>query len=345
VLLLVAPAVARAATQPPTGWDGTNPFSCTLQNAAFGAAVPDPGADPFCIEFDKRRQNVTELGVVDFLSKEPARVAAALPKCFYFQSDHWRGSVVQSDGSTKTYEWDGHYFFDKARAEGGAWVTNFSVNGKTQDPSQVPGMPQEYARYLGPGTGGVITRNQFEADPACVARAKKEPEKIYAGTPGKPGGAPACMAATGAVGKRRLGPVALGAPETSVRTALGDPQRVQRGFLRYCIQGAGKFMVGLDRDRSGEAGGGDAARAVMVLTSNRSFAYGGISRGATAAAVRKAFPGARRLVTVGGTTVWATKKKSPVVLGVANGVVRFVAVYDRSALDARELAAYVRRSA
>ena len=38
---------------------------------------PHPEADPFCVEFDKRRQNVTELGVVDFLSKEPARVAAA----------------------------------------------------------------------------------------------------------------------------------------------------------------------------------------------------------------------------------------------------------------------------
>ena len=57
-----------------------------------------------------------------------------MPKCFYFQSDHWRGSIVQDDGSTKTYEWDGHYFFDKARGEGGVWVTNFNVNGQTQRP-------------------------------------------------------------------------------------------------------------------------------------------------------------------------------------------------------------------
>jgi hypothetical protein len=345
VALLACCASASAATQAPTGWDGTNPFACTLQNAGFGTDVPDPAADPYCVEFDKRRQNVTQLGVVDFLSKEPARVAAATPKCFYFQSDHWRGSVVQEDGTTKTYEWDGHYFFDKARAEGGVWVTNFSLNGKTQDPSRLPGIPQDYARYFGPGTGGVITRNQVEADPACAARAKKEPEKIYAATAGKPGGPPACMAASGAVGKRRLGPVALGQTEASVRAALGDPPRVHRGFLRYCIQGAGKYVVAIDRDRSGGAGGPDDARAVMVLTSNRAFSYGGIARGASASAVRAAFPKAQRLVTVGGTTVWATKKKSPVVLGIANGVVRFLAVYDGAAITARGLAAYVRRSA
>jgi hypothetical protein len=347
--LFLAPAgVASGASAPPTGWDGTNPFTCVLQNAGFGTVVPDPAADPYCVDFDKRHQSVADGGVVQFLSLEPARVAATNDKCFYFQSDHWRGSVVQDDGSTKTYEWDGHYFYDKARAEGGVWVTNFSLNGKTQDPSRLPGMPQEYARYVGPGTGGMITRNQVEGDPACAARATKEPEKIYPGTPGKPGGAPACMAAAGTVGTGRLGPVAIGQSEVSVRGALGDPARVQRGFLRYCIQGAGKYMVGIDRDRSGNGGrrpGADDARAVIVLTSNRAFAYEGVARGASEAAVRKAFPRLRRLVTVGGTRVLATSKGSAVVVGIADGSVRFLAVYDRTALDPRALGAYVRRSA
>jgi len=94
--LAAAPAGALA---PPTGWNGANPFNCDLQYVGSGTAFPHPDADPFCVDFDKRRQNVTDLGVVDFLSQEPARVAAAVPKCFYFQSDHWRGSVVQDDGS------------------------------------------------------------------------------------------------------------------------------------------------------------------------------------------------------------------------------------------------------
>jgi hypothetical protein len=81
--------VALAACAPawganyPTGWNGDNPFSCEIQNVGFGTDYPHPEADPFCVEFDKRRQNVSELGVVDVLSQEPARVAAASPKCFY----------------------------------------------------------------------------------------------------------------------------------------------------------------------------------------------------------------------------------------------------------------------
>src|SRR4051812_1079569 len=92
--LALASGGAHAATPPVGGsfWDGVNPFACTIQDAGLGTAVPDPSADPYCVHFDKSRQNVTQLGVVDFLLNEPARVAAAVPKCFYFQEDDWRGS-------------------------------------------------------------------------------------------------------------------------------------------------------------------------------------------------------------------------------------------------------------
>jgi hypothetical protein len=84
---------------------------------------------------------VTQLGVVQFLSQEPARLASAGPKCWYFQRDHWVGSVVQDDGTTQTYKWDGSYFFEKARGLGGVYIENFSVNGQTEDPRTLPGGP------------------------------------------------------------------------------------------------------------------------------------------------------------------------------------------------------------
>src|SRR5947209_6151874 len=144
---LGAAGTARAQDGPqPDGWDGTNPFVCELQHAGFNATGAHPEADPYCVDFDKTHQNVDQLGIVEFLSLEPARVSAASPKCFYFQSDHWRSSVVQADGLTKLYEWDGHYFFDKATGEGGGWVTNFNINGHTGDPSTIPGMPASYGR-------------------------------------------------------------------------------------------------------------------------------------------------------------------------------------------------------
>jgi hypothetical protein len=159
-----------SAFAPPTVWDGANPFGCEVQQAGLGAMVAHPEADPFCIEFDKRRQNITQLGIADFLAHEPARLAAAVPKCRYFQVDHWRASVIQDDGSTKLYEWDGHYFFDKSTGDGGVWVTNFNVNGHTFDPSQIPGLPRDVARYLGPGTGGMRTHNAFPGASLCTTR-------------------------------------------------------------------------------------------------------------------------------------------------------------------------------
>jgi hypothetical protein len=145
IALLLNSAPARAVS-PPTPWDGVNPFDCTIQDAGQGTTVPDPGADPYCVRFDKTNQNITELGLVDFLSKEPARVAAAVPKCFYYQEDHWRGSLVQSDQQTVVYEFYGHYFFNKATGDGGVWVTGFTVAGQTFDPRSLPGFPRSGIR-------------------------------------------------------------------------------------------------------------------------------------------------------------------------------------------------------
>jgi hypothetical protein len=170
----------------PTGWDGTNPFRCTIQNVGTGTAFPDPGADPFCVEFDKTHQNVTQLGIVDFLLKEPARVAAAVTKCFYFQSDHWRGSIVQSDGSTLLYTFDGHYFFDEARGDGGVYLENVTIGGKTGDPTTLPGFPPELKPFFGPGRGGFRTHNDIPARPDCVAKANSNPVAIYSSPPSGP---------------------------------------------------------------------------------------------------------------------------------------------------------------
>jgi hypothetical protein len=334
-LALVVAWPARASERP-TGWDGTNPFNCVLQNAGFGPTGPDPGADPYCIEFDKRHQNIAEGGFVDFVSKEPARSAAAVPKCFYFQSDHWRGSVVQDDGSTKTYEWDGHYFFDKATGDGGVWVTNFNINGHSGDPSEIPGIPADIAKDFGNGTGGVITRNEFPADPNCAARAKKEPDKIYAHST-RPAGdgntptRPACVGG-GGVTSRSLGPVALGTTEGRVRQALGPPADVVRGTLRYCAASGKRFVAGERGDRSGDLGSGDAARIVLVLSDGRAYALHGVHPGSKASALKRAFPRSRTLARVGTTRMVAARRRSGVLFGVRRGRVHWIAVYDRHAV-------------
>ena len=164
-MLALLPAAASGAPLlgAPTTWDGTIPFNCTLQQAGFQALGPNPGADPYCVEFDKRRQSVLPaLGIVDFLLKEPARVAAAVNKCFYFQADHWRGALIQDDPRTELWSWDGRYFFDKARGDGGVYIANLRILGRPI------------------GTFGYRTHNDIPADPRCAAIARANPGAVYA---------------------------------------------------------------------------------------------------------------------------------------------------------------------
>ena len=333
-LHLVAPAQAAA---PPSPWNGVNPFNCVVQDAKLGATVPHPEADPFCIHFDKTNQNITQGGIATFLLQEPARTAAAAPKCFYFQVDHWRSSVVQDDGSTELYEWIGHYFFDKATGDGGVWVTGFSLNGHTSDPSSLPGFPSGYGQYFGPGTGGVITHDAVQADPACAAKAKADPG-IYAAYASRS----RCVPRGGTVRTTAVGPVRLGEREGRIRAALGPPQDVERGWLSYCVTGGGRLWVGQSGDRSGNLGAGQAP-ALILLTSSRRFVLRGrrgrpVIAGATRRALLRAEPRARHLRR---SDVWTA---GSLVFVLAHGRVRALGTYDRRAIRGSGLLGYVRRA-
>jgi hypothetical protein len=161
VFALAAASPASAQT-PVVPWDGTNPFRCQNQNVGTGVDFPDPGADPFCVEFDKTQQNITDFGLVEFLAMEPARVAAAVPKCFYFQHDHWTGSIVQGQ-PPELWHWDGSYFFDKAQGIGGVYVSDLR------------------SVLFGPVTGGVRLVSLGQVDPICAAKVDtpQERRRVY----------------------------------------------------------------------------------------------------------------------------------------------------------------------
>jgi hypothetical protein len=347
-LLCVGGGSARALS-PPTPWDGVNPFDCTIQDAGQGTTVPDPGADPYCVRFDKTNQNITELGLVDFLSKEPARVAAAVPKCFYYQEDHWRGSLVQSDQETVVYEFYGHYFFNKATGDGGVWVTGLTVAGQTFDPRTLPGFPPQWDPYFGPGTGGVISHDDVPVDPSCVATASNPPAPIYAPLPVTVPAPSAlqCPAVSGRVNRTGLGSVKLGTTQGRVLAKLGSPQSTTRGLLRYCLTGGGGLLVG-ERGQHG--------RTVFLSTTSPAFTLRGargraVRVGAPARSLRAAFPHEKSLLKLGRTAVVralgpsSATKPGAIIAAIAAGHVAYLGVYEPSAIrTSRALAGYLRAS-
>jgi hypothetical protein len=277
---IAAPASAQNST-PIAPWNGENPFNCTLQNVGTGTEFPDPDADPFCVEFDKTQQNVLpNAGIVDFLSKEPARVAAAAPKCFYFQRDHWTGSVIQG-GQPELWHWDGNYFFDKAKGIGGVNVSNYRIGGRPADFK--PYAPPAYRPYLSPGGGGVILlageQSPFSFDPNCAKRADqgiyREPQFAR------------CISPGGKLGGRRVGRARLGMSRQRVHSELGPPDSTKRGIDRWCVIGDASLRIAYRRKRGEPRKRGGPKGVAMIRTTSRGHVTRGIGVASRKARARR----------------------------------------------------------
>ena len=308
-LLVAALPAATASGQGPSGWDGKNPFTCTLQQVGTGTDFPQPNADPFCVDFDKTHQNVDKLGVVDFLSKEPARVAAASPKCFYFQSDHWRGTVSDSVPQSETYAWDGHYYFNKATGAGGAYVEN--------------GFPEEYKKYFSNGRGGVQAVGDVQADPRCATRPN--PSGPSGGSGGSGGSqAKQCRVAGGRI---RLGidRVKLGMKRAAARHAQGMPITENPTWATWCFDRGGNLAAAF-KGRGAE----------LVWTNSRPFSTDGVHTTSSAGHAHRMLQRERRIGSVRNATVFtAIERNRQLVVGLRRGHVGWMAVASKNLPKAR----------
>lgn len=170
VLAVVWAAPAHAAQPLVRAWNGSSPYQCTVQYAGLNAVAPDVRADPYCIEFDKTRQSILpNLGLVEFLKREPLRISTAFGKCFYYQRDHWRGAIVQNQRSSQLWNWDGQYFIDRSNGEAGLYMTNLYAGP--------PGR-------MKPITWSIRIKAPwlFSVIPGCRTRAATEAQAIYAPT-------------------------------------------------------------------------------------------------------------------------------------------------------------------
>ena len=259
-------AASPAAAQTPIApWDGTNPFNCELQDAGTGTDVPHPDTDPFCVKFDKTSQSLApDAGLIDFLANEPARVGAAAPKCFYYQRDHWTGSVVQGEPPV-LWNWIGSYFFDKAKGIGGMHVRSFDVGGQPAD--FTPYAPAEYQPFLEQGGGGgVMVIQATEADPQCAEMAERK--DVYRNDPDFGN----CISPGGELRGRKVGKVKLGTSSRQVRRQLGRPQSHRHRVDRWCVVGNANLRVAYARH-------GLPRGAALIRTTSRSHTENGVGRG------------------------------------------------------------------
>jgi hypothetical protein len=176
------------------------------------------------------------------------------------------------------------------------FVENFTINGQTGDPRTLPGFPEEWKPYFGPGKGGVMTSDTVRADPRCVAKAEHAPAP----------GPYMCTDQKGRVGKG-VGPLILGMTRREAETALGPPSRTTGPVLRWCLTDGGKLEGGFRADK-----------LEFALTTSTAFDWRGLRAGAKRAAVGKR----PKLMQRGGVAVYA---RGTVLIGADRNRVRWLA--------------------
>ncbi|MEA2348921.1 MAG: hypothetical protein QOG62_2708 [Thermoleophilaceae bacterium] len=256
VAACVSAPTAVAATPAPAGpWDGKRPFACKMQDVGSGTGFQDPAAEPFCVKFDKTHQNISQLGIADFVLKEPARVAAAVNKCQYFQKDHWTGRIVQDQAGSEVYNFSGRYYFDKSSGAGGAFIKNLRVLGQKVDPSSYPGIPAAFKPYFTKNGGGAHVDFKLPGTPLCTAgektasavasRQAAAADDYYTTptTPTKPKPDKRCPNVKGKVSSKGIGKAKIGAKAGDIKRALGAPGKTGADLYRYCTTTSGGRLV------------------------------------------------------------------------------------------------------
>jgi hypothetical protein len=323
-LLLAASAQAQS---PPTvvgPYDGRIPFKCELQNVGTGTDFPHPEADPFCVEFDKTNQNVTDFGIADFTAQEPARVAAAGSKCFYFQRDHWTGSIVQGQ-QPEAWHWDGDYWFDRARGVGGVSVRNYRIGGQPQSATSF--VPEAYKPYFDQnGGGGVEVLIESGPDPSCAAKVDTpdERDRVY----GDRGAQLACIEPGGGIRGRRVGRAGIGSRRERVRHRLGPPSYARKRMDSWCLVGKGELRTAYT----------SKGRVVAILTSGRGQPFRGVAHGDRVQRARRRLA----LADIGrfeGGRIFVLRERGRrrIMLGARDGRIRWVAVLATHQIRAESL--------
>ena len=213
-LALLAPSAAAAAQPPSAGrsrpWDGSNPFNCEIQDVGTGTDFPDPGADPFCVEFDKTQQNVTDLGIVDFLAKEPARrrrgrrQVLLLPARPLDRLDRARARRPSSGTGTAATS------LTRRRASSAATSRTSASSASPAAPGDYFPIPPDYTEYFDQGGVGAYLVLNIPVDPRCAEKIDTPEERAPIYGPGESsplanpgGGAVAGAGAGGAAHPRR----------------------------------------------------------------------------------------------------------------------------------------------
>jgi hypothetical protein len=135
--------------------------------------------------------------------------------------------------------------------------------------------------------------------------------------PGSGSGARRCLAHRSPVGPRNIGRIRVGYTRRRLEGLAVEPVRRARRAYRYCVKrSSGRVTAVLSK----------RGRVVLVITTARAHGNRGVRPGSSGRAFRRAY--SRRAAE--GSGLFRANGRSPRLIGVRNGRVRFFAVAARS---------------
>ena len=144
------------------------------------------------------------------------------------------------------------------------------------------------------------------------------------------GGGRACLARRSPIGPRNIGRVRLRYTRARLRALRVQPVRITRRSFRYCVKRSSGRVTAVFSPRG---------RVALVVTTARAHGNRRVRPGSPAGAARRAYS-RRRAV---GRGVYRVSPRSPRLIGVRRGKVRFFAVASRNLLrNRRALARHLR---
>jgi hypothetical protein len=126
-----------------------------------------------------------------------------------------------------------------------------------------------------------------------------------------------CLARRSPIGPRNIGRIRIGYTRRRLQRVPVRPVRKTRRSYRYCVKRSSRRVTAVFSKRG---------RVVLVTTTARAHGNRGVRPGSSARAFRRAY--SRRAAI--GRGLYRANRRSPRLIGVRNGRVRFVAVARKS---------------
>ena len=166
-----SPPRRRGRPGRPTAWDGANPVPLRAPAGGHRRDVARPGRRPVLHRVRQAPPERRPSSASSTSSRRSRRASrAAVDKCFYFQSDHWRGSVSRTTARPRPTSGTATTSSTRPRATAACGSPTSASTAGPSTPARSPGCRRSTPSTSDPGPGGSSRTTRSRSTPPASRR-------------------------------------------------------------------------------------------------------------------------------------------------------------------------------